>query len=76
MESIEKDSKVLRECPFCGGKVQIIKTLLKSYTFMCDNCGANVLFNLGRNEGESIESWNRRTRNEQIYDIEKDRKRS
>ena len=63
--------KQLKECPYCGGKVQIAKMLGSGITaFYCEpmdgGCGAYTSFITAEAEIKAIKAWNRRpkTKNE------------
>lgn len=56
-------NKILKPCPFCGGKsVEILedenKYLYYRYMAQCQKCGANA--KLGRTKEEARKAWNRR----------------
>ena len=61
------DATKLKPCPFCGGKVQVKKTVHNGRIIKCQNC--KVLFALSGVGNADIderirEAWNRRTTNE------------
>lgn len=60
---MKRNKKILKPCPFCGGKANIMKMGYPHWIY-CEDCGAKVHGGVvGEEEGEqaSIEAWNRRT---------------
>lgn len=58
--------KELKECPFCGAKATIHKTLQEAWMVSCDkqyksnkepHCGASIVL---PNKDDAIRAWNRR----------------
>ena len=55
--------KNLKECPFCGGKVNSYIGLLGIRLYKCEGCGATVSFNnveCNSSPERTDEYWNRR----------------
>lgn len=57
----------LKCCPFCGGKARmVIAPLMGTRAFICDKCGADVMFyGAEADTKKAKERWNRRENNEQ-----------
>lgn len=62
----------IKNCPFCGGKVELMSLMTSMKMFYCTdykNCGAVVSFdNPSCNYGgdrKKIEAWNRRVTNDE-----------
>ncbi|MBQ1386178.1 MAG: Lar family restriction alleviation protein [Erysipelotrichales bacterium] len=52
----------LKPCPFCGGEVRMVIAPLGTRAFICDKCGADVMFyRAERDTKKAAEKWNRRT---------------
>jgi transcription elongation factor Elf1 len=57
---------VLKNCPFCAGKVKLfsddyespVDTYTAGYHVICGSCGADIEFS-GKTEDEVISLWNR-----------------
>ena len=54
--------KDVKPCPFCGGKTSVINGLMMgTLTFICDECGADVMFYGSEHDFEKAkQAWNRR----------------
>ena len=52
----------LKPCPFCGGKVRmVIAPLMGTRAFICDKCGADVMFyGAEKDTQKAVIAWNRR----------------
>lgn len=60
-------SNELKPCPFCGGKARIvIAPLMGTRAFICDKCGADVMFyGAEKDTQKAVNAWNRRANDEQ-----------
>lgn len=57
----------LKSCPFCGGKARmVIAPLMGTRAFICDKCGADVMFyGAEKDTQKAVNAWNRRANDEQ-----------
>lgn len=54
----------LKPCPFCGGRVKMINGMLGTIMFICEKCGADVMFfGVEQDKDKAVKAWNRRTDN-------------
>lgn len=51
----------LKPCPFCGGKVRIVKGYGNIHMIDCPKCGAYVSFRGKEAVGRCFDAWNKRT---------------
>ena len=67
----KKDYQKLRECPFCGGEVELDFVGEEFYMVRCDKCASATSFAKVLEDGtagdstkaETVEAWNRRVCN-------------
>ena len=70
----KKDYQKLRECPFCGGEVELDFVGEDFYMVRCDKCASATSFAKVLEDGtaedstkeETVEAWNRRVDNGKV----------
>ena len=52
---------MMEKCPFCGSEIKVVKGVLGTIMFICNSCGADVMFfGAEKDLNKAIDAWNRR----------------
>lgn len=65
-------NNVLKPCPFCGGEADVIEHIFEidsTYGLQCKKCKAKT-YQFYESEEKAIESWNRRTGEDEQHETD------